>query len=403
VPHVNVGTLAERNAAPSPTNGEAWLVTDEARWYWREAGAWSTAPSSPAVSYDDLTDVPAAFPPELHAGTHATGQADAISPASIGAPPATRSILTTSGQLTGGGDLSGDRTLGLATIPGLVPDTYGIGGGSATVDAYGRVTAITPGTTSGVPFATAAEGGVVYLNRDPVGAETATALLYADYSPGITTSRQVLTTGALSGGGDLSADRTITLNALGVTAAYIANSTITVDKLISGGSFIRSVADATARNALGSIREGQVVHQKDNNTSYQSNSADGTDAASVTWTALGGLAQAAYDQSFVFSDNATVRESPVHIIHGSNRTIGRVRAFNKGTAPSGANLIAEVRKNGTLVTGGTITITAGNTSANLSDLNISCADGDRINVAVTQIGSTNPGNTVTYSVEIKVT
>jgi hypothetical protein len=44
-------------------------------------------------SYLDLTDKPSTFPPSLHAGSHAAGQADAITPAAIGAEPADPNIV----------------------------------------------------------------------------------------------------------------------------------------------------------------------------------------------------------------------------------------------------------------------------------------------------------------------
>lgn len=51
--------------------------------------------------------------PTPHAASHATGQPDAISPASIGAVPASRAVTAGTG-LTGGGDLSADRSLAVS-------------------------------------------------------------------------------------------------------------------------------------------------------------------------------------------------------------------------------------------------------------------------------------------------
>ena len=51
--------------------------------------------------------------PKAHKASHATGQADALAPSDIGAVPVTRTLIAGAG-LTGGGDLSADRTLGVA-------------------------------------------------------------------------------------------------------------------------------------------------------------------------------------------------------------------------------------------------------------------------------------------------
>lgn len=64
------------------------------------------------------------------------------------------------------------------------------------------------------------------------------------------------------------------------------DGSVTVPKHTANqGPWIR-VANAAGRTALGSVREGQLVYQADNDTYYQSNSPDGTDAATVNWTTI---------------------------------------------------------------------------------------------------------------------
>lgn len=103
--------------------------------------------------------------------------------------PTTRQVIAGVG-LTGGGDLSADRTFALTTT--------GVSAGSytnvnLTVDAYGRLTAVSNG------------------------------------SAGVPTSRLVSAGAGLSGGGDLSADRTISLPTTGISAGSYTSVDITVD------------------------------------------------------------------------------------------------------------------------------------------------------------------------------
>lgn len=114
---------------------------------------------------------------------------------SIGVPagsvPSTRLINTTSG-IQGGGDLSADRTLSL-TDTTVTPGTYTFA--TITVDQKGRITSASSGSTATF----------------------------------VTTSRQILAGAGLTGGGDLSADRTLALTTTGVTAGSYTLANITVD------------------------------------------------------------------------------------------------------------------------------------------------------------------------------
>lgn len=92
--------------------------------------------------------------PTAHAASHTSVGSDPVTLAQsqvtnlttdlAAKAPQTRAINTTAGQLTGGGDLSADRTIGLATTA-VTPAS--VGGAtktlSATVDAFGRLTALT--------------------------------------------------------------------------------------------------------------------------------------------------------------------------------------------------------------------------------------------------------------------
>lgn len=136
--------------------------------------------------------------------------------------PTTRTI-STSANLTGGGDLTANRTLDLANTT-VAAGSYNYA--SITVDAKGRVTSATS-NSGAVGDATASSKGIVQLAGDLGGtAATPTVPGLANKVP---TTRAISTSSNLTGGGDLSANRTLDLANTAVTAGSYINASITVD------------------------------------------------------------------------------------------------------------------------------------------------------------------------------
>jgi hypothetical protein len=205
--------------------------------------------------------------PTAHASTHAAGGSDPITPASIGAAstsqlanyvPTTRSVSSGTG-LTGGGDLSGDRTL--SVLFGTTSGTAAEGNDSRIVNATPNTRTITAGTGlsgggdlsanrtidldiasasdlggikvgtglsidgSGVLSATGG-GSVSPSDATPQTLGTATPGTSAAYSRGdhvhampsasdvgaVPTARTITAGTGLTGGGDLTADRTLSVS-----------------------------------------------------------------------------------------------------------------------------------------------------------------------------------------------
>lgn len=178
-----------------------------------------------------------------------TGTANAAqAQAYFGVPPTTRQILPGTG-LTGGGDLSVDRTLRLADTP-IVPGTYGPA--TVTVDQQGRITAIVNSVVNQVPVPIAGDIGKV-LKATAAGVWGWALTVVADLSDAtaymrgllttinnaagllanigaVPTTRTIAVTTPITGGGDLSANRSIGHADTAVVPGSYTAANITVDQ-----------------------------------------------------------------------------------------------------------------------------------------------------------------------------
>lgn len=132
--------------------------------------------------------------PTAHKTSHATGGGDALAPSDIGAVPTSRSVSAGTG-LSGGGDLSTDRTLTVS---------YGTAAGTA---AEGNDSRLSDARTPTAHKTSHATGGGDALAPSDIGA--------------VPTTRTVSAGTGLTGGGDLSTDRTLAV-AYGTSAGTAA-------------------------------------------------------------------------------------------------------------------------------------------------------------------------------------
>ena len=223
---VTVANFAALPAASSHT-GERW-------WVLASTGVWLVNRQNKGAYYSDgtnwiyLGDFPqsASEVANVPAGTIvATTVQAAINEldGDVGLRALSSRLISTGTGLSGGGDLSADRTLSLANTA-VTPAAYGSASSVATftVDAQGRLTAaastaiaIAGSAVSNTPAGTISSTNVQAAINELDGDVGARALATTTISAGT----------GLSGGGDLSANRTLNLANTAVTPAAYGSAT----------------------------------------------------------------------------------------------------------------------------------------------------------------------------------
>lgn len=127
----------------------------------------------------------------------------------------------------------------------------------------------------------------------------------------------------------------------------------------------------------------------------------GTNTTQVATTAfvasaISNISVSSVNPVFSYTGTLTTYVGLSRYYFDSSKTISQIRA-SVGTAPTGANLIVTVYKNGTSI--GTTSITAGSFTGT-STPGTSVASGDYVTVSITQVGSTVAGTDLTVSLTV---
>jgi hypothetical protein len=302
----------------------------------------------------------------------------------LAAKAAAAITISAGAGLTGGGDLTSNRTLAVSfgTAVGTVAAgndaritgaeqavNKGVVNGYASLDGSGKVPSV---QLPVVTDATTTSKGVIQLAGDLGGTASVPTV------PGLGSKAAVTTTisagSGLVGGGDLSANRTLAVT-FGTVAGTVAQGN---DSRITGAEQVSNKGVASGYASL-----------------------DGGGKVPVDQLP-------AVVQTHVFSSTGSITVTTgTHRLYNNRSTawvVNGIRA-SVGTAPTGASLIVDIKVNGvTLFTtqANRPTVAVGTlTSGYVTNMDVtSVAPGAYITVDVAQVGSAVPGSDLTVQIEV---
>lgn len=315
----------------------------------------SLAPVATSGSYNDLTNKPTI-------------------------PTVSDATISAKGIVQLAGDLAGTATA--PTVPGLA----------------GKEPSVTAGTTSQYyrgdkTWQTLDKTAVGLSNVDntsdtnkPISTATQTAL-----NTKAATSRQIIAGTGLTGGGDLTADRTLTVS-YGTAAGTAAQGN---DSRITGAE---QAANKGVANGYASLNSSTLVPV--------AQLGSGT-PSTATYLRGNGTWVNGPDLVLPFSVSGTLilLNNLQRLYVENSYTIASIRA-SVGVAPTGSSIIVDILKNGTSIfattTANRPTIAASSFTALAGTPDTpTMVAGDYYTVSIVQIGSSNPGSDLTVSIRLR--
>ena len=220
--------------------------------------------------------------------------------------------------------------------------------------------------------ATAANANETAVAAKADAAATTTAL--AGKAP---TTRTVTAGTGLTGGGDLTADRTVALTAGAQTSLALADTAVQPARTITAGTGL------TGGGTLAADRTLAVTYGTTAGTAAQGNDLRLT--GGHDFSAVGVLQVSAAASGRKYNNT------------GGTRTLTLVQV-SVGTAPAGSGVTVDVRKGGTTILTTPVTIPAGQQYATATPTVTAWAAGEYLEIWITAVGSTTPGSDLTGEV-----